>query len=71
MANLIKKKINTTAFTSCISICTYAFIQGRKLSDCLYAFFKSYILCLLLFYAIYYAILFIVKIIKNFKGDEE
>ena len=68
--NLIKEKINTTAFTSCLSICTYAFIQGTKLSDCLYAFLKSYILCLLLFNAIYYTILFIVKIIKNFKGDE-
>lgn len=69
MVNFIKERLNTIALTSCLSVCTYAFIQGRKLSDCLYAFFKSYILCLLLFYAIYYAILFIVKIIKNFKGD--
>lgn len=68
--NFIKEKINTVAFTSCLSICIYAFIQGTKLSDCLYAFLKSYILCLLLFNAIYYTILFIVKIIKNFKGDE-
>lgn len=67
--NFIKKRLNTIALTSCLSVCTDAFIQGRKLSDCLYAFFESYILCLLLFYAIYYAILFIVKIIKNFKGD--
>jgi hypothetical protein len=62
----IIKKINTTAFTSCLSICIYAFIQGKKLSDCLYAFLKSYILCILLFNANYYTILFIVKIIKNF-----
>ncbi len=68
--NFIKERLNTIAFTSCLSICTYAFILGGKLSDCLYAFLKSYILCILLFNAIYYTILFIVKIIKNFKGYE-
>lgn len=68
--NFIKERLNTIALTSCISVFAYDFMLGEKLSDCLYAFFISYIFCILLFNAIYYTILFIVKIIKNFKGDE-